>query len=110
MGYIEEEIKRREEYRQQREQLKIEKQLKIKKMIKPILAGIVGFLLLVLLFIITINILVPIQLLLWLLLFLLSQLQVLCSAHISHRAWVRSKKQLTNRHKWSVGYFYYLTV
>ena len=50
MGYIEEEIKRREEYRQQREQLKIEKQLKIKKMIKPILAGIVGFLLLVLLF------------------------------------------------------------
>lgn len=50
MGYIEEEMKRREEYRQQREQLKIEKQLKIKKMIKPILAGIVGFLLLVLLF------------------------------------------------------------
>jgi regulator of protease activity HflC (stomatin/prohibitin superfamily) len=50
MGYIEEEMKRREEYRQQREQLKIEKQLKIKKMIKPILAGVVGFLLLVLLF------------------------------------------------------------
>jgi regulator of protease activity HflC (stomatin/prohibitin superfamily) len=50
MGYIEEEMKRREEYRQQREQLKIEKQLKIKKMIKPILVGIAGFLLLVLLF------------------------------------------------------------
>jgi regulator of protease activity HflC (stomatin/prohibitin superfamily) len=50
MGYIEEEMKRREEYRQQREQLKTEKQLKIKKMIKPILAGIAGFLLLVFLF------------------------------------------------------------
>jgi regulator of protease activity HflC (stomatin/prohibitin superfamily) len=50
MGYIEEEMKRREEYRQQREQLKIEKQLKIKKMIRPILVGIAGFLLLVLLF------------------------------------------------------------
>jgi regulator of protease activity HflC (stomatin/prohibitin superfamily) len=50
MGYVEEELKRREEYRQQREQLKIEKQLKIKKMIKPILAGITGFLLLVFLF------------------------------------------------------------
>jgi regulator of protease activity HflC (stomatin/prohibitin superfamily) len=50
MGYVEEELKRREEYRQQREQLKIEKQLKIKKMIKPILAGISGFLLLVFLF------------------------------------------------------------